>query len=94
MTENQGAAVNFEWATETSLPELNISSLNLNHRFPSPLHPPAEHKAKLYFIAFPTSYLVEIGFSWVTYLLSKARNCLDMKRGDLRLSLTTLKPDI
>ena len=29
------------------------------------------HKAKLYFIAFPTSYLVESVFNLVTYLLSK-----------------------
>jgi hypothetical protein len=48
----------------------------------------------LYFIAVPTSYLVEFGFSWVTYLLTKVRNRLDVvKRSDLGLSLTTLQPD-
>jgi hypothetical protein len=42
-----------------------------------------------------TSYLVGSGFSWVTYLLSKVRNRLDVvKRGDLRVSLTTLQLDI
>lgn len=52
-------------------------------------------KARLYFIAFPTSYLVESGFSRVMHLLSKARNRLDVvQRGDLRMSLTTLKPEI
>jgi hypothetical protein len=49
----------------------------------------------VYFIAFPTSYLVESGFIWVTYMLSKLHNRLDVvKRGDLCLSLTTLQPDI
>lgn len=40
-------------------------------------------------IAFPSSYLVERGFSAVTNLITKKRNQLDMvKRGDLRLHLT------
>jgi hypothetical protein len=48
----------------------------------SPLFPAAQ-KAKMYFIAFPTSYLVEFGFSWVP-LLWKVRNRLDVvNRGDL-----------
>ncbi|XP_076324411.1 zinc finger BED domain-containing protein 5-like [Tachypleus tridentatus] len=52
-------------------------------------------KAQLYVIAFPTSYLVESGFSRVSQLLSKARNRLDIvKRGDVRLSLTSMEPDI
>ncbi|XP_076348273.1 SCAN domain-containing protein 3-like [Tachypleus tridentatus] len=52
-------------------------------------------KAQLYVIAFPTSYLVESGFSRISQLLSKARNRLDIvKRGDLRLSLTSMEPDI
>ena len=50
---------------------------------------------KLLLLAFPTSYLVETGFSRVMYLLSKTRNRLDIeKRGDLRLSLTAFKPNI
>jgi hypothetical protein len=55
---------------------------------------PAAQKTKLYFIAFPTPYLVESGFIWVTYLLSDVRNRLDVRRDDLRLSLTALQPDI
>jgi len=52
-------------------------------------------KAQLYVIAFPSSYLVESGFSRVSHLLSKVRNRLDIvKRGDLRLSLTSMEPDI
>jgi hypothetical protein len=49
----------------------------------------------LYFIVFPTLCLVESGVSRVTYFLSKARNRLDVVRGDdVRLSLTALQPDI
>jgi len=48
-------------------------------------------KAKLYFIAVATSYLV----TGVTCLLSEVRHRLDVvKRVDLRLSLTTPQPDI
>ena len=51
-------------------------------------------KAKYFFIAFPTSYLVETGFSVVSQILSKSRNRLDIvERGD-RLSLTAMKPNI
>ncbi|KAK2720534.1 hypothetical protein QYM36_004419 [Artemia franciscana] len=52
-------------------------------------------KAQFYVIAFPTSYLVEAGFSRVSQILSKARNRLDIvKRGDLRLPLTSIEPNI
>ena len=52
-------------------------------------------KAKLFVIAFPTSYLVESGFSRVCNLLTKNRSRLDIvERGDLRLSMTMLEPDI
>ncbi|KAK2724169.1 SCAN domain-containing protein 3-like [Artemia franciscana] len=53
------------------------------------------NKAQFYVIAFPTSYLVEAGFNRVSQILSKARNRFDIvKRGDLRLSLTSLEPNI
>ena len=52
-------------------------------------------KAQLYVIAFPSSYLVESGFSHVSHLLSKSRNRLDIvKRGDFQLSLTSMEPNI
>ena len=52
-------------------------------------------RIKILFIAFPTSYLVERGFSAVTRLLTKQRNRLQITdRGDLRLLLTNLKPDV
>ena len=52
-------------------------------------------KVKVLFIGFPSSYLVERGFSAVILLLTKARNRLDIvDRGDLRLRLTNLQPDI
>ena len=51
--------------------------------------------AKKFFIAFPTSYLVERGFSAVAQLLGKQRQRLDIvKRGDLRIFLSNIKPDI
>lgn len=51
-------------------------------------------KAKHFFIAFPTSYLVERGFSVVSQILRKSRNRLDIvERGDLRLRLTAMKPN-
>ena len=47
---------------------------------------------KLFFIAFPTSYLVEKGFSAVS---TKQRNKLNITGcGDLRLLLTNLHPDV
>ena len=49
---------------------------------------------KLFFIAFPTSYQVERGFSAVSRLLTKQRNKLHIsERGDLRLLLINLHPD-
>ena len=49
---------------------------------------------KLFFIAFPTSYLVERGFSAVSRLVTKQRNKLNItERSDLRLLLTNLHPD-
>ncbi|KAK2701911.1 hypothetical protein QYM36_019450 [Artemia franciscana] len=52
-------------------------------------------KAEFYVIAFPTSYLVKAAFSRVSQMLSKDRNRLDIvKRRDLRLSLTSIEPNI
>ena len=46
-------------------------------------------------IHFPSSYLVECGFSAVDDLLQAKRNRLEItKRGDLRLKLTKLSPRI
>lgn len=50
---------------------------------------------KLHVLSFPTSYLVEKGFSAVTLLLSKQRNRLSItERGDLQLYLTKMVPDV
>lgn len=52
-------------------------------------------EVKLLILSFPTSYLVEKGFSAVTNLLTKKRNRLSItERGDLRLYLTKFTPDI
>lgn len=48
-----------------------------------------------FLIAFPSTYLVERGFSAVTNLLTKKRNRLQIvDRGDLRLLLTKIEPRI
>uniref|UniRef100_A0A5S6Q3P9 DUF4371 domain-containing protein n=1 Tax=Trichuris muris TaxID=70415 RepID=A0A5S6Q3P9_TRIMR len=59
------------------------------------LYPRLWNVAKKFLIPFPSSYLVERGFSAVTDLLGKKRNRLQIvKRGDLRLLLTTIEPDV
>lgn len=51
--------------------------------------------AEKYLIAFPSSYLVEKSFSVVTNILTKQRNRLKInERGDLRLQLTNIEPDV
>ncbi|XP_050520167.1 SCAN domain-containing protein 3-like [Daktulosphaira vitifoliae] len=48
-----------------------------------------------FLIAFPSSYLVERGFSAVTNLLTKKRQRLQItNRGDLRMLLTKIEPNI
>ncbi|KRX40447.1 hypothetical protein T05_15617 [Trichinella murrelli] len=47
-----------------------------------------------FLLAFPSSYLVERGFSVVTDFLTKKRSRLQIdKRGDLRLFLTNIEPN-
>jgi hypothetical protein len=48
-------------------------------------------EAKLFFIRFPSSYIVESGFSRVLHLLSKARNGLDIVRRDDTFLSTSLR---
>ena len=61
----------------------------------SDFYPVLWNKAKIYFIAFPTSYLVEQVFSAVALLLSKQRNRLRItEHGDLRLLLSEFDPDV
>ena len=58
-------------------------------------YPGLTSKARKLLLPFPTSYLVECGFSAVANILSKKRNKHDTcRRGDLRLKLTHLKPSI
>ena len=53
------------------------------------------NEVRAWILSFPTSYLVEKGFSVVTLLLSKQRNRLSIsKEGDLRLYLTKMSPNI
>jgi len=49
---------------------------------------------KLLLLSFPSTYLVEKGFS-VVFQLLKQRNRLDIcNKGDLRLALTNIESDI
>ena len=58
-------------------------------------YPALWEKVKILLIAFPTSYLVEKGFSSVSQLLGKQRLWLDIvNHGDLRLNLTNIQPDL
>jgi hypothetical protein len=58
-------------------------------------YPLLSEKARNLLLPFPTSYLVECGFSAVIDLLTKKRNRLEIcERGDLRMKLTNLKPNI
>ena len=50
---------------------------------------------RMWVLSFPTSYLVEKGFSAVNLMLSKQRNRLLLhERGDLRLYLTKMYPNV
>ncbi len=65
-----------------------------NKKMPQ-LYPNLWNRISSLLIAFPTSYLVESGFSVVNHILTKERNCLKISdRGDLRLFLTKIKPNI
>ena len=58
-------------------------------------YPHSTNLARKLLLPFPSSYLAEYGFSAVNDLLLKKRNRLDItRRGDLRLKLTKLEPDI
>ncbi|KAL4113309.1 hypothetical protein QTP88_016958 [Uroleucon formosanum] len=59
------------------------------------MYPQLWKEVELLIMAFPSTYLVEKGFSAVQQLLTKSRNKLEIcERGDLRLMLTSIEPDI
>ena len=61
----------------------------------SDFYPVLWNKIKIYFIAFPISYLVERGFSAVALLLSKQKNRLKItERGNLQLFFSEFQPDV
>jgi hypothetical protein len=58
-------------------------------------YPYTTEYARKLLLPFPSSYLAECGFSVVNDILTKKRNRLDItQRGDLRLKLTKMEPDI
>ncbi|KAL4152910.1 hypothetical protein QTP88_000743 [Uroleucon formosanum] len=59
------------------------------------MYPQLWKEVELLIMAFPSTCLVEKGFSAVQQLLTKLRNKLEIcERGDLRLMLTSIEPDI
>jgi len=57
-------------------------------------YPKLAAAAERFLLGFPSSYMVEAGFSHVNVILSKQCNRLNLKeRGDLRLKLTNIQPD-
>ena len=57
--------------------------------------PQAYAAVEPFLLAFPSSYMVEAGFSHANAVLTKQRNRLKLEeRGDLRLKLTNLQPNI
>ncbi|KAL4104424.1 hypothetical protein QTP88_019725 [Uroleucon formosanum] len=59
------------------------------------MYPQLWKEVELLIMAFPSTYLVEKSFSAVQQLLTKSRNKLEIcERGDLRLMLTSIEPDI
>ena len=80
--------------SETKVQNLLPSLLDANSD-PKTLPNPVERHQVVFFIAFPISYLVKRGFSTVSRLLTKQRNKLTItERGDLKLLLTKLHPDV
>jgi len=58
-------------------------------------YPKLAAAAEPFLLAFPSSYMVEAGFSHVNAILSKQRNRLNLEeRGDLRLKLTNTRSDV
>ncbi|GFR05335.1 uncharacterized protein TNCT_255161 [Trichonephila clavata] len=71
-----------------------IAKLWQNKKMPK-LYPKMWENMKNILIPFPTSYLVESGFSAINNIMSKQRNRLNItERRDLRLFLTKIEPDI
>lgn len=100
MPENVDPAIEEELIELTSNEELKFmfdqgyQKFWLQKEIPH-LYPGLWQVVRKMFLAFPSSYLVERGFSAITNLITKKRNKLDIEsRGDLRLFLTKMAPDI
>ena len=58
-------------------------------------YPKLAAAAEPFLLTFPSSYMVEAGFSHVNAILSKQRNRLNLEEwGDLRLKLTNIQPNV
>ena len=102
-TQTDNVDINIQDELAELLPDLEAKTLNKNltiHKFWTNINI-KEKYVKLYdmaepfMLAFPSSYMVEVGFSHVNSILTKNRNKFNVKlRGDLRLKLTNFEPNI
>ena len=59
------------------------------------MYPRFRAAAKLFLLAFPTSYKVEVGLSHVNAIMTIQRNRLSLQNsGDLQIKLTNFQPNI
>ena len=66
------------------------SNVNINKQYPK-----LSATVEPFLLAFPSSYMVEAGFSHANSILTKERNRINLEeRGDLRLKLTNIQPNI
>jgi hypothetical protein len=96
VTSSVKATANF--CVGPQIPPVNKTpsiKFKIERKFPFAATALTGRKAKLDFIVFSSPYPAESVFSWVTHLLSKVRNRVDaVTRGDCRLALTALQPDV
>ncbi|GFQ71808.1 SCAN domain-containing protein 3 [Trichonephila clavata] len=84
----------YDEESKNSFNKHGIAKLWQNKKMPK-LYPKMWENMKNILIPFPTSYLVESGFSAVNNIMSKQRNRLNItERGDFRLFLTKIEPDM
>jgi len=102
-TQTDNVDINIQDELAELLSDLEAKTLNKNltiHKFWTNINI-KEKYVKLYdmaepfMLAFPSSYMVEVGFSHVNSIFTKNRNKFNVElRGDLRLKLTNFEPNI
>ena len=66
------------------------SNVNINNKYPKP-----NAAIERFLLVFPFAYMVEAGFGHANSILTKERNRINLEeRGDLRLKLINIQPNI